>query len=306
MKFLILGDLHLTSPGSKPRSRIDDYQNAQFKKMEFILDLAVKENVSAILQPGDFCDKFISPDKFKTIWIRFFKKNKKPIYAVYGQHDCRYHTSNIDNTPFGVLAEALDISVIKDDIYFLKGDVAIYGAGWGINIPKIKTGSYFNILLTHRMITPEKLWHSQEDYELSSQFLRRYKFDLIVSGDNHQSFYVNDDNRWLINCGSLMRSKTDQLDHKPCVWIFDVGKQEAAMIYVPIQKSKEVFSLSKIKKIKEENKKLEHLKDILKEKSNIKGLKFAKRISKRIILLKNKGELDNRTEKILNMVMEDD
>jgi len=317
LKILATGDWHLTD--QQVKARIDDYSNTQRGKIDFIFDLVEEEGIEAIIQPGDFCDQFISPDKFKTRWIRILR-DAPLICCVYGQHDCRYHTSNIDNTPFGVLKEAIGLKLMTDKPYYLSGEkvdltgiskkkhgppVAIYGASWGKEVPRIITPNHFNVLATHRMIVFDKLWAQQEDYEMSGTFLRRNKFDLVVSGDNHTSFYMTHKDRWLINCGSLMRNKIDQGNHLPHVWVFDTSKRTAEKIMIPIRPFSKVMSVEKAGKEKAENLKLKALSDLLKKKSKIKGLEYKDRIFRRIKKLKEAGELKPRTERILEEVMED-
>jgi DNA repair exonuclease SbcCD nuclease subunit len=107
------------------------------------------------------------------------------------------------------------------------------------------------------MIVEEKIWNKQEDFEWASSFIRRNKFDLIVSGDNHQFFTANFDNRYLFNCGSLMRSTTAQLEHKPKVVLFDTDSRRARIIEVPIEPAEKVFRLDEVLKEKERDEKLD-------------------------------------------------
>ena len=151
MKICICGDWHLTE--NKPKSRVDDYVNAQESKIAFIAKTAVKYRATYILQPGDFCDKWEIKDKFKTRWIKNLK-DLTNIVCVAGQHDLRYHTSDISNTPLGVLEEAIGFTLLHNNSKpcALDQQVHVYGAGWGRTMPKVIDTKKFNILLTHRMI----------------------------------------------------------------------------------------------------------------------------------------------------------
>ena len=53
---VVMGDLH--GDDKTPISRIDNYSESFFKKLEFILNIAEK-NDACVLQPGDF---FNSPN----------------------------------------------------------------------------------------------------------------------------------------------------------------------------------------------------------------------------------------------------
>jgi len=300
MLLMITGDWHLTE--NKPERRSDNYTKAQELKINFIIEASKKYGVDIILQPGDLCDKWEIKDKFKTRWIRILKKLPN-IACVYGQHDCRYHTSDTDNTPFGVITEALGYKILSSKPYDIGGGIYLYGAGWNKPIPKIITHNDFNILVIHKMIVMDKLWDQQEDYQVAGSFLRRHNFDLIVSGDNHQTFYYEDKGRWLINAGSLMRNKIDQEDHKPCVFIFDTDSRSFDQYRVPVKPFGEVFNLEVAEREEKKNKRLQELSDSLKKKSRIKGLDYKQRVIKRVNTLKANNEIKPLTEKIIGEVM---
>ena len=301
MRIIITGDWHLTN--KSPRCRVDNYVEAQAKKIEFVTQVFHKEECDIALQPGDLCDNWKKPDSFKTFWMGKLNGLGLNLYAVTGQHDMRYHTADMSNTPFGVLKEAVGFKLLGANDKVLN-KVSLYGASWGEEIPKVKDKSAFNILVIHKMIVVEKLWAEQENYEVAGTFLRRNKFDLIVSGDNHNSFHHTKDNRWLINCGSLMRSEIDQKDHKPCVWIFDTGKREAEQVFIPIEPFDKVVSTSIAEQEKKRSERIDALAESLKKRTNIKGLDFIKRVHERVESLKKKNEIDKRTENFINRIME--
>ncbi len=277
MKLLITGDWHLTN--KKPENRKDDMVETQERKVDFVLDLAIEHGVQAILQPGDLFDHYHMPDYVKRKWIKYFKERNITILTVPGQHDMRYHSSNIDNTPMGVLDASEVIKVIGEfPAVFPLDDipVMIYGAGWGAEVPEVIEGAAFSVLLTHRMIINEKLWEGQEDAVKASKFLFRNKFHLIVSGDNHISFNQIRGGRQLINCGSLMRSNISQVTHQPCVWIYDVIKKIAYQHYIPIEPFEDVMDLTTSTREKQSNKDMEAFVEGLSQNTIIEGLKYKK------------------------------
>jgi hypothetical protein len=110
------------------------------------------------------------------------------------------------------------------------------------------------------MLLAKKEMDWQDDYELGGDFLSNSDYDLIVSGDNHQSFMLETKEkkkRYLFNCGSLMRSTIDQIDHKPCVYIFDTDKRSYEKILIPIKPWQKCFDLEKKVKEEEHNEQME-------------------------------------------------
>ena len=92
MKFLITGDWHYTD--KTPSCRIDDYPTVLKNKIKSILNIAYKENVAAILQPGDLTDTpFLSYSAYRELYNMF---EDIPIYTIYGQHDLRYRNKVCD------------------------------------------------------------------------------------------------------------------------------------------------------------------------------------------------------------------
>ena len=255
MKVLITGDWHLTD--NRPEKRTDDYEKTVFRKLDFLLQKAVQEKVEIILHPGDVFD---SPKPSYAFFTKVMKRIKRihPIWfaCCYGQHDLRYR--NKDDTALKALALACSGNIVLDLNDHWDSKISIYSAGYGESIPDLTIG-WFNILLTHRMIVYDKLWKSQDAFEYCNTFLRKNKFDLIVSGDNHNSFSYTLGNRNLFNCGSMMRSTIAQVHHRPIFYIMDTSKEMVSLeqYYIPIEPAEEVFIMNKIEQEKDRNTKLE-------------------------------------------------
>jgi hypothetical protein len=67
--------------------------------------------------------------------------------------------------------------------------------------------------------------------------LHKYKqFDLIVTGDNHQSFtFRSPDGHLLVNPGSLTRQDADQIDFKPKVYLWYAETNTVEAVEIPIE-----------------------------------------------------------------------
>jgi len=245
MKFLCCPDFHIRA--TAPRNRIDDYYQTQLSKLGWVFDLSDKEGCGAILQPGDFCDSPDLPNHVVKDIISLAYHCEPYLFSVFGQHDKKYR--NNDNTVLSVLEEAEAVYLLRDTPFKFKNNVHIYGASWEEFIPKVVNKNMINILVLHKMIVRDKpLWPGQTEFTKAKTFLKKYKdYDLVVSGDNHNSFSivgfpVKEDGPILINCGSLMRMTTTQQNHRPCVWIYNSETKKAKQYFIPIQPSEEVFS----------------------------------------------------------------
>ena len=307
MKLLITGDWHLRQ--TTPNRRVDDYWKTVQRKINFILDLAVKEKCDLILQPGDFFDSHKANDFLKRYVIKRLKKIGIKIITVFGQHDLRYHSSEVKNTPLAVLNSAeviylAEFNPLEFDIKHGEFDwIHIYGASWYEEIPKhILATNPFSILIAHKMVIQnKKMWQGQEDYSLGNILLRTHPFNLMVFGDNHNSFVITKGNRRLINCGSLLRSSIDQINHVPIVYTYDIMDDEFKEFPIPIEPFEQVFDMAKVSAEKERNEKMEAFVDRLTGEAELEGLDFVKNMHS--FVEKNKEEIDDTTQEIIGEVM---
>lgn len=223
MRILILGDIHFRS--STPQSRGDDYVGNLFDKMGQAIKIAVEQECEYMVVPGDAFDVATPPLWLIRRVIREFRNHK--VLCCLGQHDQRYHQGDRANTPIGVLEAAGSLSVLHNKIPFVAGNVIFYGASWGQEIPIPRASSATKILVTHRMVIKDKtLWPGQEDYAKAGALLRKYPYDLMITGDNHNFFIEKSGDRYLVNCGSLMRANADQRKHHPTVVVYDTETRE--------------------------------------------------------------------------------
>lgn len=306
MKFLITGDWHLRF--KKPEFRKDSsYFATQYGKVKQILELAKKNKCSYILQPGDFFDDVECPDYVKQSYIRLIRKYSDiEILCIAGQHDMRYHSRKIENTPLSVMEAAGVVKILKHAPFEI-GRTVIFGCSWGEEIPKIE--EYFEgdlsddvfILLMHKMVLDEKIWEGQKDFTWAKHLSRKNnKYSLFVTGDNHQSFQIDN----VVNCGSLMRARIDQVDHKPVVYIYDDStKKLSDPIYLNIEKSKDVFLLDKVKELKKKNEHLNFLvESIDKLDKNSMGLDFVNNLD--LILAGVKDSLGEYEKGVYEIIKE--
>lgn len=299
MKFLISGDWHIDF--EKIKSRKDDVLAACTDKMGQIFQIAQNHGCVGILQPGDFFESHKATDFLKQYIINYLYSGMAsvPIYTVFGQHDLRYHNSNVLNTPLKVLEAARVVHLLGKEPFVAGLNVDFYGASWNEDIPEIKNPDNFNVLVCHKMIVDTKIWEGQEDHTYAKTFLLRTKFDLIVSGDNHKSFIAHSGpgssigKRLLINCGSLLRTRIDQEDHRPCVYIYDTdpkNKPVLEQIYLHIDDFENVIRIEEARKEKEENENLKKFIEALDVDVQLTGLNYKRNVWHAILYDENMDE----------------
>jgi DNA repair exonuclease SbcCD nuclease subunit len=310
MKFLITGDWHIDRDRIKTRK--DNVFETCIDKLGQIFTIAYAHKVDAILQPGDFFESHRTSDYVKQFVISFLKDKVvgKPIMTVFGQHDLRYHNSNIDNTPLKVLQSSGIVHFLSDSPVTFFNDVRIYGASWFEDIPeivKVFESGPLNILVCHKMIVDTKIWEGQEDHIFGNILLKKTKFDLIVSGDNHKHFVIRSGKRLLVNCGSLLRTRIDQEDHKPCVYIYDTDPKLGApfieQVFLKVEDFHKVIRVETAKRVKAENEKLQQFVDALSIDPHLSGINYKRNVYAHIN--HNKDVIDNDTRQFIDWVFEE-
>ena len=277
MKLLLVGDLHLTD--KSPKKRKDDFVKTQNTKMMEIFDIYHQHNCEFIISPGDLFDSHKASDYLKQLWIKLLKQYKISILCVFGQHDLRYHTSDIRNTPIMVMKRAGNVSILKNIPSSSDWAIHIYGQSWYEKTPEITDKSRLNILVVHKQFyTGKQDFPTQQEVGTNAtSFLKKHPFDLVVSGDNHRFFKVSYKSQTLINLGSLMRTRIDQVNHKPRCAIFDTETKELEIIKLKVKPFETVFDMAK-EKVEEERS--ESLQNFIKEIKNTKKSKKLNFIAK--------------------------
>ena len=292
-KMVFMGDLH--GEEKAPVNRIDNYVETFFGKLEFIFDVADK-NDACILQPGDFFNRHDPSYDFFSRIVALLKRHPEVlVFSIYGQHDLRHR--NKVNTAMRALSHACDNFFIVDNHVTYRKQYQLYGVSYGEEIPKVDYDRN-NILLIHKMIIKdEKVWAGQTDYTESSELLKKNGFGSIVSGDNHKFFYDFRGEQKLFNCGSVMRSNVSQVYHKPTIFLIE-GKS-VQEIQIPIKPAKKVFRLDEIEKVTYRNEELNSFVEGLSLQKEM-GLNFEDNLE----LYCKENKIDNKIKNVIkeNMI----
>jgi predicted phosphodiesterase len=262
--------------GDRPVCRTDDYMEAQQKKIEFVFSLAIFHDCP-ILVAGDFGHKPMWGDRLLNWFIDKDSKAERPqIITICGQHDLPNHRlDKWEEAGMGVLSKSMENfeALCQDDVKRIN-NVDIYPFSYSSKIQKMNETNDINVALMHIMVIKsqkEKLWHDQVAHS-AKWYLRKFPcYDLIISGDNHQSFAVEYEGRWLVNAGSLMRMSANQIDHKPSVYLWYAEDNSIERVYLPI--ADDVISREHIDVANERNERIESFVNRLKETEEL-GLSF--------------------------------
>ena len=247
---VLTADLHLTS--ASPVSRTDNYIQAQGDKLKFLQALSRKNNYCPILCAGDIFDHWkASP------WLCAWAHLNLPenIVAIPGNHDLPMNNIEQYEKSALHLLEYVggEMIVLKNEWADLL-DTKVFGVPFNcaigdFNEPKDKKAR--RILMIHAMVWENKKPAWATAAYSAKELLDEYgdHFDLILTGDNHQSFVVDDGNSVLVNPGSMMRRTAEQEDFRPRCFLYYEEDNSVEPVYFPIEEN--VHDVSHLDKKKE-------------------------------------------------------
>lgn len=252
MKIGVIGDLHLTN--HIPERRQDDYFQTLLGKLQQAMDIFTAEGVAYVVQVGDFFDSPTVANRVKSAAIRFFRKYSIPVLCIYGQHDITGHSAaTLPNSPLVVLEAAGVVSILGKRE--LGGNVTIYGASFGEDIPLPANPAGLNILVTHQMIGDRPLYPGQP-LESPRVFLRHHpQYQLVLCGDYHYPFQDTYGGQIILNTGCIVRKNLKDVDMglQPAVATIDLETLVVTHHPLQVEDSSTVFDLTRpVKPVKVE------------------------------------------------------
>lgn len=233
---VLAADIHLRE--TIPECRTDDFIAAMMAKFMFICNLALHHNIPLLIA-GDLGDKWRwghALEQFAIRWLNIV--NPCPV-VIPGQHDLPDHNiNNLGRSALGVLQEAGVINLLGRDSQIASlNKITVQGIPYGCEVKTLDIpDDSYKVLMLHTLVTETSKadWPGQNAVT-AKELLDKYDFDLILTGDNHKPFVVEQDDKILVNPGSMMRSTAAQIDHRPRVYLWYAKQYRVEPIYLPIE-----------------------------------------------------------------------
>jgi len=229
---ILCADFHLRE--DTPICRVDDFQKAQWKKVDFIRNLQIKYNCP-VIHAGDLFNHWKPSPYLLSNTINHIPER---FWTIYGNHDLPQHSLNLEKkSGIYTLTSAGVINLLKS-------------AHWGIDLRKDLQP--YEVVIENRKILVwhimtykgDSPWPGCTDLSAEQVLDKFPQFDLIVTGHNHKCFMEEDGKRILLNPGSLTRQAIDQVEHHPSVFLYYAKTNTVKRIHLPIEK--EVMSRAHI------------------------------------------------------------
>lgn len=276
---IICSDIHLRL--DTPECRTDNFLEAQSRKLQFISDLQ-QQHECPVLCGGDIFHHWKASPQLLGMACRELPRH---FITIPGQHDLPAHSiENIERAGIDVLCAADKIIMLSPttELDIVLGDcVNISGFPWGEELcGTVNPG--VNVALIHYLVFQgaEPFPGAAAVGGTAKSIIRQMPgFQLIVSGDNHQTFVERVGNTLLVNPGSMMRTTAAQVNHRPCIFLWYADTNEVTQVFLPTNEG--VISREHIDVKKEKNERLESYVASLKSNTEI-SLSFEDNVKAKI------------------------
>lgn len=261
-KFIFVTDLHLRLTSTKRRT--DDMFEAQLKKLEWIANRAEELDVDFVICGGDVGDSWDWKISTVNKVADAFRKFKRPIYTIIGNHDVPGRNPNLwKDTGIGLLdsMDALHVlhpagrdgGAIFKGISFIENDIfGIYAFHSDLQQTKDlidgklnytpRDSSKLNIAVVHAPVGAETTPFCKGHKELFID-----GFNIALFGDIHPGWPVYDSitNCKICNPGAMTRLSKIDIKRKPQI---AVVSSDGSVIYeeIPHTPAEECFDFLEI------------------------------------------------------------
>jgi len=231
---ILTSDWHLME--KQPKCREDNFWETQWNKIKQIGKLSNKYKIP-MYHSGDLLDYWRSSPYLLNKIIKEFKIFKYGFYSIIGNHDQPSHNlEQMNRSGLQTLFDCHVINKLQDQM------------DWGVDLKECKNKYIYyshnkekekrSIVFAHIMTYKgKKPWPNCTDPECNELFDMFPDTDLIVTGHNHKTFTARKGNQLLVNPGSLTRHKADQIDHKPCVFLYSAKYHKLHKHYLDIKQN---------------------------------------------------------------------
>jgi len=215
---ILTSDWHLRE--DIPTCFVGDWHQEQWTVVEFIRDLQVAYDCP-VIHAGDLFNHWKPSPWLLSMAVQYLPKQ---FYTIYGQHDLPQHNFELRHkSGIYTLEKAEVLKVLPYTHYGQDPDKGI----------EMYPFIGHQILVWHHMTYTAPPFPGATD-GMAMGVARKYpQFDLIVTGDNHQSFWAEFAGRLLVNPGCTTRQDADQIDFRPRVYLWYADTNTVTPIYLP-------------------------------------------------------------------------
>lgn len=249
---ILCADLHIRE--DQPSCRSDDFWETQKEKLIQLSDIQNHyDTAPPILCAGDLFHKWKAPPRLLSTILEYLPDD---MIVVPGNHDLPAHNlSKLEWSALMTLEKAGKIVLLTESFYKNDYGFKVFPFPYGADLKHAPKSPYAKVALVHHFTYKGRKPFPGATNGVGS-FMKKLKgYDLILCGDNHQPFTHRDNDTIFVNPGSMSRQTSDQIKHKPRVYLWYSERKEVIPIYLNIDRS--VVAQSQYKIAQEYNKRIE-------------------------------------------------
>lgn len=219
---ILCSDMHLRE--DTPKCWIGDFQTEQWLMVTYLSKLQ-EQYKCPVIHAGDLFD-YWKPSPW--LIAQAIDLLPKEFYTIYGQHDLPQHNWELRGK------SGLNALRVAKIVNLLSG----YHYGQQIYTGASRDSRFHKMLVWHHMTYINPPFPDAKPDGQALQILKRFpQFDLIVTGDNHQSFSVKYQGRLLVNPGCMTRQEASLIDFQPRIALWYAKTNSIKWVYLPIQEN---------------------------------------------------------------------
>ena len=217
---LAVSDLHLSHRPPIARSSEKSWYGVMERYTDQLWTLKNKHNCP-VLVAGDLFDHWNEPAELTNFIIKILRPFDGDIYAIHGQHDTPFHRGqDLHRSAFWTLVESEIVKYLTESEW-LRGNLHVKGFSWGTPLTKNteKEKDRVSVAVIHHYVWRDGHSHpgAKEEDHVENVRKQLQEFDVVVSGDNHSPFISNSKLPVMLNCGTFLRRKSDEIKYCPQV-----------------------------------------------------------------------------------------
>lgn len=230
---VLASDLHLCHRAPLARSVEIDWYQVMHRYLEQTRVLCA-HNAAPLVIAGDIFDRWDMKREGMPELINFaielFSQFIYGVFAIPGQHDLPNHRlDEVHRSAFWTLVRSGKVQMLRPNHETRIGNLALHGIPWNCPIPPMHEEPKAGIV--HLAVIHAYIWREGSSYPGADEecHVKHYReklkgYTASVWGDNHKGFMVG---QHLINCGTFIRRKSDEVDYRPMVGLlYDDGHIE--------------------------------------------------------------------------------
>jgi DNA repair exonuclease SbcCD nuclease subunit len=219
---ILCSDLHLSHKPPLARSAEHDWYGKMQETLREIEGMRSGWDCP-IICVGDIFDRWNSPPELINFAIKWMPK---AFYAIPGNHDLPLHQiDDLRKSAYWTLVQAGTITHLNYWTPYRVGGLFVFP----VERVESNLGWFQSETLPQLAICHQYLWRGVHSYpgarrednvDSIAPLLKEAGFDAAAFGDNHKGFLFDEEGfPPIVNCGGMMRRKSDEVEHTPKVWL---------------------------------------------------------------------------------------